>query len=504
MEALGICVDGNELKFAHLKKEKKNFEILGLEKVFIKRAGRAEAPKGETEEGYEDAFGLETPEEEVVQEEMVTSDVDENVMFNVVSKYSKKNLKVGMNILQSDVSFTNISADFGPKAKNLKKKIKEELDKISGDINDENFDFIKKNENEYIAFYHNNKLELMNQILNVISEIKGEMKIQLVDINEIALMNLFVNLIEVDEEVSILVYVGNDFSRILFFHGKKLIDFSRLINEGYRSSGLLANLYGKIIFELDTAEFEEINNIFIAGDGDLSKYEEYFKEKFPESNIARLPFENMLNIIDEEQKAEIDSFAIPISFAWKILAEKDENFIDTNFLPVRTRKRQKARAIGWHGFVLVILIIAACAYVYRENNRIDSEIEILKEDRILLESKIEKIQPVVLLVDSLSKEIDKIKPKIALVDSLKPTNMLYSDLLRFLSDNVKDLKSIWMIDFSGSGNTFSFAGNSLFRNRIHRLASSFEQSKINNVSSIEIMNKNIYNYNISGNIPRKK
>jgi len=503
VEALGICVDGNELKFAHLRKVKKNLEILGLEKVFIKRAG-GEPPQGETEEPYEDAFGLETQQEEFVKEEMVTPELGDNVIYNVISKYSQKNLKAGMNILQSDVSFTNISTDFGSKVKNLKKQIKVELDKISGDISEENFDFIKKPEKEYIAFYHNNKLELMNQILNVISDIKSEMKIQLVDINEIALMNLFVNLIQVDEEVSILVYVGNEFSRILFFHGKQLINFSQLINEGYRSSGLLANLYGKVIFELDTAEFEEINNIFIAGDGDLSKYQEYFKEKFPESNIARLPFQRLFSYLDEEQTAEIDSYAIPISLAWKILAGKDDNFIDTNFLPAGIRKKQKAFAIAWHGLVLFILIIASIAYFYQENKRIDNEINIIEAEKNKLISGIEEILPIALTVDSLSREINKIKPRIALVDSLKPKNMLYSDLLRFVSENIKDINSIWVNNFSGSIKTFSFSGNSLFRNRIYKLADSFEESKIDNVNSIQIMDKNIFNFNISGEIPEKK
>ena len=504
MEALGICVDGNELKFVHLKKVKNNYEILGLEKVFIDRAGRVESRREETEEDYEDAFGLETPQEEVIQEEMVTPELEDNVIFNVISKYSRKNLKVGMNILQSDVSFTNISADFGSKAKNLKKQIKEELNKISDDITDENFGFIQKNENEYIAFYHNNKLEMMNQILNVISEIKSEIKIQLVDINEVALINLFVNMIEVDEEVSILVYVGNEFSRILFFHGKKLIDFSQLINEGYHSSGLLTNLYGKIIFELDTAGFEEIHNIFIVGDGEISQYEEYFKGKFPDSNISRLPLINLLDYLDQSQKEEIDSYAIPISIAWKILEGKDKNFIDTNFLPASIRKKQKAFALAWHGYVIVSLVVLAIAYLFWGNVKINNKIETLKEETILLESQIEDLSPIVFEVDRISKEIDRIRPRLALVDGLKPKNMLYSDLLRFISNNVRDINSMWVSEFSGSGNDFSFSGNSLYRTRIHQLANTFEQSIIDNVNSIKIMDKNIFNFNISGEIPVKK
>ena len=503
MEALGICVDGNELKFAHLRKRKNSIEIIGLEKVFIKKTGKEKISQKETEEGYEDVMGLTDSDEGAVQEE-VSPELEDNVIFNTISKYSKKNLKTGMNILQSDVSFTNIFTNFGSKEKNIKKKIREELEKISSDINDENFDFITKSRNEYIAFYHNNKLDLLNQILNVKSTIKSGIKISLIDINEIALINLFMNMIEVDEEVNILVYVGYEFSRSLFFQGEKIIDFSQLINEGYRSDGLLTNLYGKIIFVIDTLGFEEINNIFITGEGNLSQYEEFFKEKFPESVISKLPFENFFNIIDESKKAEVDSFAIPISLAWKILEGKEKSFIDTNFLPASIRKQQKVFSIAWHGFIIVILIILLAAYSYRENENINNETKIIQSEISLLNIEIDEITPVAQAVDSIANEIAKIKPNIVLVDKLKPENMLHSDLLEYLSNNVKNLNSIWVNEFLASGKTFSFSGNSLYRTRIHKLASAFEQSRINNVDSKQIMGKDIFDYYISGEIPGNK
>jgi len=503
VEALGICVDGNELKFAHLGKRKKSIEIIGLDKVFIKKIGKGKVSQKETEEGYEDVLGLEGSEEAAVQEE-VSPELESNMLFNTFSKYSKKSLKAGMNILQSDVSFTNIFTGIGSKEKNIKKRIREELEKISSDINDENFDFITKSRNEYIAFYHNNRLDLLNQILNLKSAVKSDIKITLVDINEISLINLFMNMIETDEEVNILVYVGNEFSRSIFFQGEKIIDFSQLINEGYRSDGLLTNLYGKIIFVIDTLGFEEINNIFITGDGNLSQYEEFFKEKFPESVVSKLPFKNFFNIIDESKKVEVDSFAIPISLAWKILEGKEKSFIDTNFLPISIRKQQKALYIAWHGFIIIILIILSIAFSYRENGNIDNEIKNMKSGISLLNMKIDDITPVAQAVDSIANEIAKIKPNIVLVDKLKPENMLHSDLLRYLSNNIRNLNSIWVNEFLVSGKTFSFSGNSLYRTRIHKLASAFEQSRINNVDSKQIMDKDIFDYYISGEIPGKK
>lgn len=505
MEAIGVSIDGNELKIAHLQKTKKSITILELEKVFLRRMDREKVSQTGEGKSSEDAFGLADAKKDAPPEEISSATgADENIIFNTISKYSKNNLKVGLNILQSDVSFTQISGISDAKEKNLRKKIKEKLDKISSDITDENFGFVKKSETDCIAFYHNNKLNLLNQILNAKSILKSGIKIMLVDSNEISLMNLYTNMIEGNGERNVLVYIGNEFSRILFFQGKKLINFSQLINEGYRSEGLLASLYGKIIFEIDTAEFEEIHSIFIAGDGPLHRYEDYFKEKFHNCTISRLPYDKYFTISNENKKEDLDSYAIPISIAWKLLAGKEQEFINTNFLSLSIRRQQKAFALSWHGFVIVIFMIAAIIYFFLGNRSVTSEIKKIKSEINTLNLTIEEVSPIAQKADSISIEIANIKPKTMLIDSIKPTTMLYSDFLKYITDNVKNINSLWIKDFSISGKNFTMSGTALYKSRIYKLASVLEQSKINDVSIAQIMGKDIFNFNISGEIPDKK
>lgn len=505
MEAIGISVDGNELKIAHLQRTKNSITILGLEKVFLRSMGREELSQKGEGKSLEDAFGLADSKENAPHEEISSgAGADENIIFNIISKYSKSDLKIGLNILQSDVSFTQVSGVSDAKEKNLRKKIKEELDKISSDITNENFDFVKKSGTESIAFYHNNKLNLLNQILNAKSILKNDVKILLVDINEISLINLYVNMIEGDGERNVLVYIGNEFSRILFFQGKKLINFSQLINEGYRSEGLLASLYGKIVFEIDTAGFEEIHSIFIAGDGPLSHYEEYFKEKFHDCKISRLPFDTYFTMSNENTKETMDSYAIPISLAWKLLAGKEQEFINTNFLSLSIRRQQKTFTLSWHGFVIIFFILAALLYLFWANKNVTREIIKIKSEINILNRNIEEVNPIAQKADSLFLEIANIKPKTMLIDSLKPKTMLHSNFLKYVTDNVKNINSLWIKDFSISGKNFTMSGTALYRSRIYKLASVLEQSKINDVTIAQIMGKDIFNFNISGEIPDKK
>ena len=195
MEALGIYEDGNELKFAHLRKDKDVIEIVNLEKIYIHKEESINGVKEDTQKAYDEVFGI-TEKEVQPKVEESKEEVSSDVLFNAVSKYFRKSLKMGVNILQSDTSFTRISTDFGPDSKNLSKKIKVELSKIVQDVDDENFGFLPKNGNEFFVFYHNKKNDLLNTVFNIKKAARSDNKVTLVDFNEISVMNLFSTMIE--------------------------------------------------------------------------------------------------------------------------------------------------------------------------------------------------------------------------------------------------------------------------------------------------------------------
>ena len=507
MEALGISIDGNEIKFALLRKKDKQIELVNYEKIHLQEGGRKKEEGEAHEESYDEVFGLAEPEEkqETPQEEIgEPSETDTNLLFNAVSKYGDTKPKIGTNILQSDVSFTNVTITGDLKGKNLKKTVKDELLNMTQDIDDENFGYISKNGTECIAFYHNKKLFLLNQVFDIVKELKSNMKISLVDLNELALINLFNTMVEVEDEFSIVIYVGNEFSRILYFQGKNLVSLSPLINEGYRSETLSSALYGKIIFEHDTLGFEEVNNLYITGDGDIKKYVEFFKGKFADSNVSGFPFNQFLSVPEEVESRAIDSFAIPITIAWKILEGKERNFIDTNFLPSAVAKQQKLFTITWHGLILALLILLSAGYFLYSNNGVNKKIKEVKREINNLNIKIEGITPVVGAVDSISNDIKNFSSVSVLMDSLKPKNILFSDFITYFTNNIDEINSIWLLDFSRTLNNFNISGDALYRTRIFRLANTFKDSQIRSVNSKIIMRKNIFNFHISGKIPQRK
>ncbi len=505
MEALGICLDGNVIKFAHLARNKDQIEIINLEKVFLKQAGNNEEAGSENSQGYDDVLGLGSSQSEYKMED-IQPDFDSNALYNTFAKYPQQNLKVGLNISESDVSFVTISNGFSKKnKKNIRKSIKEELTKSSKDINDSNFGYIPVyGGDKYLTFYHNDNLPLLKKILDIKSGTKNRMKISLVDINELSLIDFFKNTVSESVMTRLLIYVGNEHSRILFFRGKELTAISQLINGGFKSGSLLNTLYGKILYEQDSSGLDEINEIYITGEGNLTEYVKFFSTNFKESKVTVLPVKNQFVTPESDKTKDIDQYTIPVAIAQKILTGKNKKQRRINFLPDSVRKQQKSLRFAWHGILLFLMIFASAGYFFRENSRLTEEINNQKMEINRITTQKNEVMPVVLAVDSVAKEITWYGSRAELVNKLLPKKMLFSDLFMNMSKDIDKINSVWIKNLSATNNNFTLTGNSIYRTRIHEFAGTFDISKILTAGSEKIRNKTIFNFSLSGQIPDRK
>ena len=501
MEAVGIFKDGNELKIAHLVKKKGAIEIMNLEKICLEDNGNTHNEPVKSAEASDDIFGFNVDETGLEMGEG-SSRSGYDFLLDKFAQYARADLRVGLNIPQEDVSVTKIVSSVNPGDKDIRKKLKEELEAVAGDINLDKFAFLPGNKTEFLLFYHNSTLSFMQDVLRVKRDLRSDFKISLLDINEISLVNLFRNTVGKDTRRSIVVFIGNEFSRILFFQDRNLVNVSQIINEGYHSSELLDNLYGKIVFEADAFGFEDFKNIYISGEGDFESYKRFFSAKFSECVVDRLRYEEHLIVNDALKDKTFNGFGIPVSIAWKILSGRNDNFIDTDFLPAQVKKLQSPLAISWHGAVLILGIVLSMAYLYFGARSINNRIDRAERQTAIVEEGIRDISEVASKADSMQRELSLLAPKIALIDSLRSKTVYFSELLNYTGLNIRNINSLWLKEFTASGSMFTVSGNSLFRNRIYQLANIFERARINIVDNGEIREKAVYPFNISGEIPK--
>ena len=124
-----------------------------------------------------------------------------------------------------------------------------------------------------------------------------------------------------------------------------------------------------------------------------------------------------------------------------------------------------------------------------------------RNDLEQVEAQIAAVTPEAQAVDQLARRIAAVRQQEALVDSLLPAVLPASDLVRQLSAAVAELNSMWLTDLSVSECAFSVQGISLYGNRIPHLAESQEGTRIHSVALTSIMDKTLYEYDVSGPVP---
>ncbi|MBT3343777.1 MAG: hypothetical protein HN404_12325 [Gemmatimonadetes bacterium] len=521
MEAIGLILDGGDLCLARLRKQRGVVEIVALERVRL--SGPEEESQATTQdEHYREVMGLAegsasggdegasathgsgaqlvVSHEDDAEMEANPVSREERTLHNALFRHADKGLQLGIALEQEDVSFTNIGLPEPLPPRKLRRRIREELTRIDPAVGEEAFDYVPRQGDSVLAFSHNGEMGLLDRVRRANEALADPLRLALVDVNEVALMNLFTRLVTSTAGMSVLVYVGNEFSRLLFFRDGGFHDLSPVIHEGVSAVGNLSQCYGRILAELDVAGVDALDGIYVTGGADTEEYRSFFEERFPGCQVRGLPYTGTMTG-DEDLLQQAGAYALPISLAWKVLEARPTDLAQTNFLPHDLRRGWMSTALAWHGWMLVSLCATSLVVAVTAAAIIHSRVTATRADLELVEAQIVAVTPAAMVVDELARRIEAVQEQSALVDSLRCWDLPASDLVRDLTMAAKESNSMWLTDLTLSDGVFATQGVSLYGNRIHRFAERQVGTQIHSVALTTILGKTLYEYDISGPVP---
>ena len=98
---------------------------------------------------------------------------------------------------------------------------------------------------------------------------------------------------------------------------------------------------------------------------------------------------------------------------------------------------------------------------------------------------------------ALQEQLNRYKTSLALYDSLVPGSERWSKILTQVSHGVEDLNSIWLTDFSAAGDgLLTMNGFAVYRTRIPRLSTLFDNSVLREVNVQSIREQTVYKYKV--------
>ena len=507
--AVGVFVDGLSMKYVQLsmKGEEvslRDFKTVALVEKFEEKEIEAEAEQEDAGFGdlnAEEAFG---GGESLTPEGEEEAGSNSTVLLGLLNDLRGGKFTLNYALSEPAVTYQEFETDFGLKGSKLKARLIEELSATRSvpPVMD-SLDMIVGQQGGLLSVIREDGL----QLYDLLSEIRPFMgndtpNLQVIDSSDIAIMNCVRTSYPLEEEeVTVIVYVGHDFSRIIFMRGTEYMHFAPIISEGQESPNIENTLYSRILLEQDNIALTRMDRILLAGEAHKVSLLEALEPQFAGSQIEYLKIEG-LSTADYESEAlgdVLSEYAVPLMTAWKALDTKKESFYQTNLIPNAILEGQKVFKLAWHGYLAAAAIIFSIAFFYNGILEQSQDIRRAREELSQKQLRLADLEMFQARKDVLQGDINRYFAATTTYDSLAPGGDRWSRILHYLATSVEDLNSMWLYKIGPdltNRNHSLISGRSIYRTRIPRIASIFERATLKEVRTKEVRDKVVYEFDI--------
>ncbi len=305
------------------------------------------------------------------------------------------------------------------------------------------------------------------------------------------------------DDNSLIVYIGKEYSKLVFLHGRKLKHIGTTLDIGTINLHTYDVYFSKILLEMENGGISSLDNIIVCGEDDSENLILSFYGTFPEANVSRLEFDDLdLTELDSKSKENFSSFSVPIAVANDYFDELEEIHKGINLLPKYVKEDQKVFQFAWHGYLMLPLLFIATFFITQQilsNNKQISELntEIAKQTILLRQNQ--EIVDKITQIEGNIKNFDKTQ---AILDSAAVGTGVYSRVLQHLSDFFNGKKNIWLTRLAKNDakNELVMEGYSLSKPVLTELAYTVNSAVLKGVFYEELRDKNTYKFTLTFNL----
>jgi hypothetical protein len=514
--AVGIFTEGLFLQVACLTKKGNKIKLVDAE--IIKLAERLETVDVGKNLVLEP---VEVLSESTLQDEM-TPDLDgSDLVFNepdarseedniailskAIGKYSAKKFDLAISLAEPQIYYAYFNTQWNLQGDKLKAKIIEQLSKErqgADVLKPEDLHIINLPDGRIMVIVRDTEINLVNLIKSSPkSVVKHTPVINFVESAEISLINLVrENYDFKDNETTIIVYLGHEYSRMIFLRGNDIFNISYIIGAGLDSENISNTIYSRILLEQDNLNLPNINNILLTGEAIEADLHSFLKNKLSDGiNIDYVRFANLdLPGIDPL----LSRYAITIGAAYRILEENNQNFYEVDLTPREIKEGQKKFKLGPLGWFLLLLLPLLTLFTTVKTNYQQRELTQIVSQVQFNQAELSLLQEIETRLNVQRTKISQFDKAFGILDTLTVGTKTWSTFLKNLADQCQRIRHIWITDFSAnSNNGVVLKGYSLYRNRIPRLARALGNTSLNKVEVQEIRDLKVYNFEIALTVP---
>ncbi|AXI99776.1 hypothetical protein CYPRO_0491 [Cyclonatronum proteinivorum] len=301
---------------------------------------------------------------------------------------------------------------------------------------------------------------------------------------------------EEQEGSSILIDFGVSSARITIIKNGIIQSAMPLIPRVNQVSAYANKVFSRMLMELEKGDVKFISEIII---NDGIGAEELLMDIF-ESTFMSLP----CKILKADQHERIETAPslkqqVPPAIAGAVLAAwgKPSNLTQgMSFIPRHVQDRQKIFKLQWHGVMLLICIAAVPIVVNNLYHSTQFQLNDARREAELLQMQLFEARGIADTVREFDGRNAQLLRQLGEMEELGQGTRMWSTTLEMLHAGLPEIRSTWITSMQYSNNVLILEGTTMLRQNIPLVANLFYEAGVQQVSAVEIRDRQFYNFRI--------
>lgn len=503
--AIGFYADGIDLKVAQVVRHGGKIALLDLYNAKFAQKLEVAASVSST--------GLDFPAETIDltqpnTQEAPAAETNSLIVTEIFNKYSKGRSVLALSIGEPYVFYHPIEVQGKQKPDKITSKIIEELQATRSGITKEQIKLLSTtSESGYVGVVREQDIPVLDLVMSARPFLGSRMpKIAFIESSDIALVNLVrTNYALKDDQITVIAYVGMEYTRLIFMRGGNLFNIAPIISEGADSFSIQNTIYSRILLGQDNLSLPRIDKVILCGECKNFDIKGFLSSLLVGAEVDYLQLER----VDASQLPAggsdlIPQYAVPIASAVRAVAWRAKSYYVADLTPDRIRESQKIFKLAWHGLVLTIFVFVSTFYFSYNYAANQNQLVKMRADVDVKKVQASEVAALKSQVTNVQAQFSKYSTATTVLDSLIPNTDRWSSLVASLSGTVQRVGNLWLTDVHQiGGGMYSVEGFSAYRERIPRFAMSYPGSVLKKVAVGDIRGKTVYSFQIDLKFPKK-
>lgn len=428
------------------------------------------------------------------------------VLQRVLYQYPSNKFRMGIAISEPQIYYIYFGTDWGLQGEKLKKRVIEEVSRERNEYELTQPDAIytcKLGDGRLMAIVRESQVNVINSLQYLQTENRRVLpKISFVESAETALVNLInANYYFDEQDYTIVVYLGNEYSRLIFLQGNEIYNISYIIGAGLDSENITHTIYSRILLEQDNLNLPKVQNIILTGEADQVKLKEFLQEKL--SDEIEIDYLHLANLEVYDEELNVSKYAVAIGSAWRTAMEKEKFLYDVDLLPHSFRESQKRFKIGLVGWLL-LLSLPTISYLTTVKVAHQKQfVEELVAQKKVHQEELTYLQDIETKLMEKRKILNDYQKAFGVVDDMSIGLERWNKFLYKLSRNQDRIGRIWITDIIPSGDgKVVLKGYSVYKDRIPLLSNAMSDGDLKSVLVQQIRERNVYHFEMKASLPQ--